>query len=125
MKRYNTVPTEAERLKGGEYRTLSIMIRLWSEHAEETGKNKDWLEISLEQLRKDLKIGSKDTIDKHIDTLVDEGFLLKKAGRYNSKKEEREKNCYMLNPIYWQEAQPKPNRYKDFGPGCEVLCEGY
>ena len=116
LKRFNTVPTEAEHLKGGEYRTLSIMIRLWSEYAEEKGKNKNWLVISVSQLRKELGIGSNDTIETHIKTLVEEGFLLKKSGHFNYKKGERDKNCYMLNPVYWEDAQPKSKPYGDFKP---------
>lgn len=122
-KGFNTVPREAERLKGGEYRTLSIVIRLWVQHAEKKGK-KYWLEMSLDQLQKELNIG-KITLANHLDTLVNEGFLLRKKGRYNSEKGKKEINRYMFNPIYWEEKQPKPKAYRDFDTGCEVICEGY
>lgn len=120
---FNTVPREAERLKGGEYRTLSIMIRLWIQHAEKNG-NKYWLTITLDQLQKELNIG-KITLSNHLDTLVNEGFLMRRKGHYNSEKGKKEINRYMFNPIYWEEKQPKPVPYPELDCGADVVREGY
>lgn len=110
--RFDTIPTSAEKLDGNAFKTLTVMIRLWKENAYKEGEHKGWFYHSIEDLTEAVGISNK-TLDRCIDTLVENGFINKKPDKWWDNKS----NWYQLNENIWEwDEQPKSKPYGDFKP---------